>query len=137
MQYTSPLFNNPLPHLTMKFRRVKTFKTGFRKLSILSKSGNRCFTVNIAKFLRIPPSLDLNFKFKQFKFLAGFIWHGKELQTPNYQVDLSSFYQKLVSNWIRKVCFTLFMKKYLNALLMVNLSFLILLIKLHKLNYSH
>ena len=34
---TSPIFNNPLPHPTIKIRRIKIFKTGFRKLSILSK----------------------------------------------------------------------------------------------------
>ena len=37
MQNTSPLFNNPLLHPTIKLRRIMTFKTGFRKLSILSK----------------------------------------------------------------------------------------------------
>ena len=37
MQNTSPFFNNPLPHPTIKLWRIKTFKTGFKRLSILSK----------------------------------------------------------------------------------------------------
>ena len=37
MQSTGPLFNNPLPHSTIKLWKIKTFKIGFRKLLILSK----------------------------------------------------------------------------------------------------
>ena len=37
MQDTSPLFNNPLLHSTIELRRIKIFKMGFKKLSILSK----------------------------------------------------------------------------------------------------
>ena len=37
MQNASPLFNNLLPHSTIKLRRIKIFKAGFKKLLILSK----------------------------------------------------------------------------------------------------
>ena len=37
MQNTSPFFNKLLPRPTMKLWRIKISKSGFRKLSILSK----------------------------------------------------------------------------------------------------
>ena len=37
MQNTSPVFNTPSSHPTIKLPRMRIFKTGFRKLSILSK----------------------------------------------------------------------------------------------------
>ena len=40
MQNTSPFFNNPLTHPTIKLPRIKIFKTGFRKLSVFRNSGN-------------------------------------------------------------------------------------------------
>ena len=39
---TSHLFNNPLPHHAIKLHRMKIFKIGFRKLSILSKFWEWC-----------------------------------------------------------------------------------------------
>ena len=35
IQNTSPLFNNPLTYHTRNLQRIKIFKTGFIKLSIL------------------------------------------------------------------------------------------------------
>ena len=37
MGNTSPLFNKPLTHPTIQLWKIMTFKTGFKKLSILSK----------------------------------------------------------------------------------------------------
>ena len=37
IQNTSPLLITPSPHPTINFPRMRIFKTGFRKLSILSK----------------------------------------------------------------------------------------------------
>ena len=41
---SAPLFNNTLPHPTIKLQRIKIFKTGFRKLLILSKLGTTLMT---------------------------------------------------------------------------------------------
>ena len=42
---SAPLFNNTLPHPTIQLQGIKIFKTGFRKLLILSKLGITLITL--------------------------------------------------------------------------------------------